>query len=288
MKVFLDGAWVPEEEAKVPVFDRGFVFGDGVYEVVPVYSRRPFRLGAHLRRLQRSLGCVAIENPYSFSRWQEIVIEAAASSPLADDHAVYIEVTRGKAPREHAFPHCSPTVVVFTLPQGKKPPRPARTVTLEDNRWGRCDIKTISLLPNLLLREEARKREADEAILIKEGFLTEGTSSSVVVVENGVVLAPPAGPRLLPSVTQALAFCLLEESGVKVVRRPISRQQLFDAQEVWLLGSVTGIWAVGDMDGQKVGGGEPGPLFDKAHALYEAAKEKSEEEIERHLRHFPG
>src|SRR5512132_537568 len=203
--VFLNGKFMPLEEARVPVLDRGFIFGDGVYELVPVYSRVPFRLDEHLARLERSLAAVRIRNPYSRAEWREIILQLAAKQPF-EDQGVYFQVTRGVAKRDHAFPKdTAPTVFIMSSPLVNPPQelveRGAAALTAVDDRWLHCDIKSISLIDNCLLQQVTNAAGAIETILLHGGMLTEASASNVFVVKGGVILSPPKSNLILPGIT---------------------------------------------------------------------------------------
>ena len=203
--VFLNGKFLPIEQAMVPVLDRGFIFGDGVYELIPVYSRTPFRMEDHLARLERSLAAVRISNPYAREKWREIILQLVAQQPW-EDQAVYFQVTRGVAKRDHAFPAgVEPTVFVMSNPL-VNPPRElvdkgASAVSAVDNRWLRCDIKSISLIGNCLLRQVSADAGAQETILFRDGKLTEASASNVFIVKRGVLASPPKSNLILPGIT---------------------------------------------------------------------------------------
>src|SRR5262245_49736044 len=203
--VFLNGKFMPVEEARVPVLDRGFIFGDGVYELVPVYSRVPFRMDEHLARLERSLEAVRIRNPYSRAEWRDIILQLVAKQPF-EDQGVYFQVTRGVAKRDHAFPKDAvPTVFVMSNPL-VCPPKPlvdngAAAVTAVDDRWHHCDIKSISLIGNCLLRQVSVDAGAVETILFRDGKLTEASASNAFVVKGGTILTPPKSSLILPGIT---------------------------------------------------------------------------------------
>ena len=203
--VFLNGSFLRMAEARVPVLDRGFIFGDGVYEVIPVYARRPFRLQEHLRRLQYSLDQIRLANPYPDPEWSRLVLELIARCPHADQ-GLYLQVTRGVAKRDHAFPKgAKPTVFMMTnalsTPSPEAVGNGVTAITAADNRWLRCDIKSIALLGNVLMRQLAVEAGANETILFRDGLLTEGSASNVFVVRDGVILTPPKSNLILPGTT---------------------------------------------------------------------------------------
>src|SRR6188508_2518756 len=216
--VFLNGKFMPIEEARVPVLDRGFIFGDGIYELVPVYSRVPFRMDEHLARLERSLAAVRIRNPYSRAEWRDIVLQLVAKQPF-EDQGIYFQVTRGVAKRDHAFPKdVAPTVFMMSNPLVNPPQeiveRGAPAVTAVDDRWHRCDIKSISLIGNCLLRQVSADAGAAETILFRDGILTEASASNVFAVKQGVILSPPKSKLILPGITYDVVVELAQAAGL--------------------------------------------------------------------------
>ncbi len=276
--VFLNGTFMPIEEAKVPVLDRGFIFGDGVYELVPVYSRVPFRLDEHLARLERSLELVRIRNPYSRAEWRDILLEVIRKQPF-EDQGVYFQVTRGVARRDHAFPKDAvPTVFVMSNPLVTPPKelveRGAAAVSAVDDRWLHCDIKSISLIGNCLLRQVSADAGAVETILFRDGRLTEASASNVFVVKGGVILSPPKSNLILPGITYDVIHELAQAAALPFEYRDVSRQEVFSADELWVTSSSKEVLAVVTLDGKPVGDGRPGPVFRKMHALYQDFKQR--------------
>lgn len=274
--VYLDGQFLPLEEARVPVLDRGFIFGDGIYELIPVYARRPFRLAQHLARMQDSLDGIRLANPYSEEQWKTLIDELIARNP-GEDLSLYLHVTRGVAPRDHAFPQgVAPTVFMMANPL--LPPETelvrdgVAAVTAADNRWLRCDIKAISLLPNVLLRQLAVDAGAAETLLLRDGFLSEGAASNIFVVRDEFLLAPPKSALMLPGVTYDVVLELATANGIAHRVREISEFELRSAQEIWLTSSSKEVLAITTLDGRPVGTGRPGPLFARMYALYQAFK----------------
>ncbi len=274
--VYLNGQFLPLQQACVPVMDRGFLFGDGVYEVIPVYDRRPFRLHEHLARLQASLDGIRLDNPHRTAEWENLIGQIVASAEWPDQ-GVYLQVTRGAGPRDHAFPKTvQPTV--FILPLQLSPPSAAAVehgasaITAVDNRWLRCDLKVTSLLPNVLLRQLSVDADCAETVLIRDGQLIEGAASSVFVVLDGVLLAPPKSNLLLPGITYDVVLELAAAAGVPCDVRPIVETELRSAGEIWLTSSTKEILAVTRLDGRVVGDGRPGPLFRRLHASYQTFK----------------
>jgi D-alanine transaminase len=274
--VFLNGEFLPAERAAISPLDRGFVFGDGVYEVIPVYGGRLFRLGEHLRRLADSLAGVRIATLYDDAGWTRILRELVARHD-AHDQSVYLQVTRGVARRDHAFPlDIAPTVFAMSTPLAPVPEeirsRGVVALTLQDTRWEYCHLKTISLLPNVLLRQQAFDQGAAEAILIRNGEITEGAASNVFVVRDDVVMTPPKGPRLLPGITRDLVMELADAHGIENRESAITPAQLASADEVWLTSSTREILPVTRLDGAVVGDGRPGPMWQRMITLYQDYK----------------
>ena len=276
--VFLNGKFLPIEQAMVPVLDRGFIFGDGVYELIPVYSRAPFRMEDHLARLERSLAAVRIKNPYAREKWREIILQLVAQQPW-EDQAVYFQVTRGVAKRDHAFPAgVEPTVFVMANPL-VNPPRElvekgASAVTAVDNRWLRCDIKSISLIGNCLLRQVSADAGAQETILFRDGKLTEASASNVFIVKRGVLLSPSKSNLILPGITYDVVTEIAQAGKIPLEFRDIGEAEVRGADEVWVTSSSKEILAIVTLDGKPVADGRPGPLFKRAYQLYQEFKAK--------------
>ena len=276
--VFLNGKFLPIEQAMVPVLDRGFIFGDGVYELIPVYSRAPFRMEDHLARLERSLAAVRIRNPYTREKWREIILQLIARQPW-EDQAVYFQVTRGVAKRDHAFPAgVEPTVFVMANAL-VNPPRElvekgGSAVTAADNRWLRCDIKSISLLGNVLARQVSVDAGAQETILFRGGKLTEASASNVFIVRRGVLLSPPKSNLILPGITYDVVSEIAQAGKIPLEFRDISEAEVRSADEVWVTSSSKEILAIVTLDGKPVADGKPGPLFKRAFQLYQEFKAK--------------
>jgi len=276
MKVYLNGAFVPLEDAKISVLDRGFIYGDGVYELVPVYAREPFRLPHHLARLQRSLDGIRLQNPHSDAQWTALIRELIEAQPFADQ-GVYLQVTRGVAKRDHAFPvGVPPTVFMMSNPLATPPAdqvaRGVAVVTAEDNRWRRCDLKTTSLLGNVLMRQLAADAGAVETVMFRDGYLTEASSSNVLVVIDGLIVAPPKDNLILPGITYDAAIDFAREGGVPFEIRPVTREEALGADEMWLSSSTKEVLAVTNVDGQPFAGGKPGPVFRRAWKAFQEAK----------------
>jgi D-alanine transaminase len=280
--IHLNGEFMPIEKATISVLDRGFIFGDGVYEVIPVYSRRPFRLEEHLARLQASLDAIRLANPHPPSEWTGLVGKIIAGNPWEDQN-VYLQVTRGAAKRDHAFPKgIKPTVFLMASelvpPSAELVESGAKAIVLPDFRWLRCDIKSISLLGNCMLRTLAADRGCVEAILVRDGLLTEASASNVFVVKSGTVLAPPKSHLILPGITYDVVLEILRANALPHEVRPVAESELRSAEEIWVTSSSREVLAITTLDGKAVGAGEnagkPGPVFKRAHALYQQYKAK--------------
>ena len=275
--VYLNGAMTPLSEAKVSVLDRGFIFGDGIYEVIPVYSRKPFRPAQHLARFFRGIEAVNIRNPHSESEWLALVDKVVQAAPT-EDQLAYLQITRGPAPRTHAFPAQEPQPTVFLMSNPLNPPTPAMLengvacVTMEDKRWLRCEIKSISLLGNVLAAQNAAAQQANETIQFRDGSLTEGSSSNVWIVKDGTLLGPPVDNLILEGIRYHLIAELCEANGIPFESRRIARNEVFAADEVLLSSAGKEILPVASIDGRTVGNGKPGPIFKKLYASYQIAK----------------
>lgn len=274
---FLNGQLVALAEARISPLDRGFLFGDGVYEVVPVYSRRPFRLEQHLARLQQSLDGIRLANPHDAAGWHAIVAGLVAANPW-DDRGIYLQVTRGAdQKRDHPFPAVvTPTVfglsMPLVMPSAEVRERGIAAITAVDTRWSRCDLKTTSLLANVLLRQQSVDAGAGETILLRDGWLTEGSASSVVIVKDGTLIAPPQSPLILPGVTYDVVLELASQHGLPHAVRPIAEAELRTADEIWVLSSTKEVLAVTTLDGQAIGTGAPGPLGRQMWQWYQTFK----------------
>jgi D-alanine transaminase len=274
--VYLNGSFLPAAEARVSVFDRGFVFADGVYEVIPVYGGRPFRLAQHLARLDSSLASIRLANPLTAREWEQVfrrLLQPGGDS----DQSAYLQVTRGPAERDHAFPkQITPTV--FAYAQALKYPDAAQlasgvaAITVPDIRWQRCDIKAIALLPNVLMRQQAVEAGAAEAILIRDGVMTEGSASNIFLVTDNLLVTPPTGPFLLPGVTRDLVLELARAHGIACAERDVHEAELRAADELMLSSSTKELLSITTLDRRPVGNGRPGPLQARLHALYQDYK----------------
>lgn len=267
---YLNGEFLPLADAQVSVLDRGFIFGDGIYEVVPAFDGRPFRLEAHLDRLAQSLEATAIANPHPRAAWTALIYELIAANPPAGGLSIYVQVTRGVAARNHAAPPAGiPTVFAMASPFATGiDPAPVAAIVLTDNRWQHCDIKAISLLPNVMARTAATIAGVYEAILVRDGFLTEGAASNVFVVLDGRIKTPPKSGAILPGITRDAVVEVLAGSAAAVVEVQVSRAELLAADEIWLTSSTRDIVPVTTLDGQSVGTGVVGAVYRRVNAEY--------------------
>lgn len=263
-EVYLDGTWLPRDQARVSAFDRGFIFGDGVYELVPAYGRKPFCATGHVARLEKSLRAVGIKNPHSAAEWHALVAEAARRS-VADDARIYLQVTRGVAPRLHRFPEAvTPTVFMFAdplvLPDAAVLERGLAAVTQEDFRWLRGDIKSISLMAAVMASERAAQAGAVETIFVRAGVVTDGASSNVLLARGGELFSPVVDRRVLAGVTLALLDEIASQKA-KLTFRDLGESELRTADEVLVCSSGREVIPITVLDGETVGTGKPGPLY---------------------------
>lgn len=262
MIVYLNGTYLPREEAKISPEDRGFMFADAIYEVARFYRGRQYRLAEHLRRMRDGLAAVRIAQDPAF--YPEVARRLLEENRLTDaDAIVYAQVSRGVAPRAHAFPAATvrPTVFAFARAADPEPP-PAggRAILVPDERWGRCDIKTVMLLPNVLAAQAAREAGAIDAILTRDGIAWEGTKANLFCVTGGVVRTAPNGPRILPGVTRLAALEAAARLRLPVEERPIPLEELFAADEVFLASTTMWTYPLIEVDGRKIADGKPGPV----------------------------
>ena len=279
-RCYLNGEWTTLADAKVSVLDRGFIFGDGIYEVVSVDTldgvRAPFRAIEHFARLQRSLDAVRIDNPLSLDQWLELTAEVIERNPWPRQ-LVYVQVTRGEAKRDHPFPSgVKPTVFVSTSPWPAIPAEQIRdgvsVVTHVDERWLHCDIKSTSLLGNVLMKQFAIDQGASETVMLRDGFLTEGSSTNVSVIKDGVISIPPKTVQILPGITVDGIAQIAEHHQVRVNVRPVAERELRSADEVWLCSSGRELLAIVSLDGARVGSGKPGPMYRNMYEWFQQAK----------------
>ena len=269
---FVNGAFVPLAEAKVSIEDRGFQFGDGVYEVIRTYKGRPFELEAHLTRLDRSATALDLKQPYSHDEWTHHILEAIRRAAYPEAK-IYVQVTRGVAPRDHAYSDDATPTVVMTVREFHPLDRSVQAagveaITTEDIRWGRCDIKSVNLLANVLARQQVKQAKVFEAILVNEGLVTEGAVSNVMVVQGGTVVTAPQGSRILSGITRTVVLELARSEGLPVQERFVSQADIYEADEVFLTGTTVEVLAVIRIDGKVIGDGRPGPIAQRLAARF--------------------
>jgi len=275
-QVYLNGEYLPLADAKVSVLDRGFLFGDGVYEVIPVYRGRLFRFDDHITRLNASLRAIRLDVNKTVAEWRAIF------SPMLDsskDQYIYLQITRGYAPkRDHGFPEqVLPTV--FAMCSEMKPfagrATGVKALTLEDTRWRMCNVKAITLLANLLLRQEALDQDCAEAILVRNGYVTEGAASNLFAVIDDELITPPKNNEILPGITRDVILELAEANQIRCREEVIAVEALQDASEIWVTSSTREIVPVTELDGMMVGSGKPGQVYRKMDQLFQAYKQSS-------------
>ncbi|MBM5570252.1 MULTISPECIES: D-amino acid aminotransferase [Deefgea] len=274
---YLNGEFAPLDQLKISVLDRGFLFGDGVYEMIPVYSRVVFRLDEHLSRLEQNLAAIGIPNPHSREAWRELVLSLVAQQTF-DDQSIYLQVSRGPAfPRNHAFPaEVSPTVFIFAdqleAPATVLTEQGVSAVTATDVRWLRCNIKAISLLANVLAKQQAADAGVAETILLRDGLLIEGAASNIFIVKTGIIYAPAPSELMLTGITYDLLIELAGQYGLPLQLGDVTEAMLRQADEVWLTSSSKEILAIVLLDGQPVGNGQVGPIYKKMLGFYQEFK----------------
>lgn len=276
--VYLNGEFLPADKAQVSVFDRGYLLGDGVYEVIPVYAGNAFLLDRHLQRLQNSLDGVRMTNPFSNETWTNIINKLIAHNN-GGDQSLYLQVTRGVAPRDHLFPtDTAPSVYMMSNPlqpvaeswkiEGIK------AITTADIRWMRCDIKAITLLANSMMKQLAHDAGAQEALLIRDGFLTEGSASNAYAVIDGVIFTAPKDEKVLPGITRDLVIELAAKADMPLHERAISVSALRGADEIWISSSTKEVVPVTLLDGEIVGTGKPGAIWQQMDTLFQQYKQE--------------
>lgn len=275
MTVYFNGEFVDKEDVSISPDDRGFVFGDGVYEVIRAEQGQLFHGDEHFERLERSLREVRIQG-LNLDEVSEDVRALLYHNDLQDGQAkVYLQVTRGAAPRSHAFPDASVQPTVYATATPHEPPldkweEGVSVIVEPDRRWARCDIKSTALLPNVLANQKAMERGAYEALLVREGFVTEASHSTVMAVFGKTVVTHPLTHRVLPSVTRDVVLDLCRDLDVPVDERPIPSSSVYDADEVMLLGTTTGVMPVVRIEDTTIGDGTPGPLTRDLQAAFRA------------------
>ena len=277
MIVYLNGEWIPAEQARVSVFDRGFIFGDSVYEVIPVYGHKPFRVAAHVRRLEASLTAVGMDKRRLGLDWPSFFGQLAETLPSGEG-GIYLQISRGAAPRQHAFPANAPlTVFAYARPQiadaSERLAIGIKAVLLDDTRWSRCDIKSTSLMANVLLVQEALARGADEALLVRDGYVNEGAVSNLFIVRSGRLSTAPRSHSILGGVTRDVLLELASLCAIPVDEQAQTRSELLAAEEVLITSSTRELTAVTEIDARPVGGGSPGPVFRQLYRAFQALKD---------------
>lgn len=271
--VYLNGQYLPLDEAKISVMDRGFLFGDGIYEVIPAYSGSLFHFSEHMERLENSLSSIRLVNPHDREQWLEIL------TPLLDknlDQSVYLQITRGvAAKRDHAFPEnvtptvfamCSNIVPFENLDSGVK------AISVDDSRWELCNVKATTLLANILLKQQAVEKGCAEAILVKDGYVTEGAASNIFAVIDGILITPPQGCEILPGITRDVILEIARQNNISYSEDIISLDALKTASEIWLTSSTREIVPVVQLDNETIANGKPGPIWQTMNRLFQAYK----------------
>lgn len=275
-QAYLNGDYMPVEECSIPALDRGFIFGDAIYELIPVYANQPFQLSAHLQRLKNSLQQTGIDNPYTDHAWQQMVnqlIEYEDSSQCS----IYIQVTRGVAPRDHAYPsEATPTIFAMVnqwpsldekiLSQGLS------AITVEDIRWHRCDIKATSLLANVMMKQRAIEQHTHEAILVRDGKALEGSSSNVFAVRDGCVYTAPKNNLVLPGITRDVVIDCVRTCHIALQEVAVTIEDLITADEIWLTSSTKECLPVTQLNQQQVGDAQPGPVWRQVYDTFQKLK----------------
>ncbi|PCJ16529.1 MAG: D-amino acid aminotransferase [Gammaproteobacteria bacterium] len=274
--VYLNGRFIPKQDASISILDRGFLLADGIYEVIPVYAGKVFRLGQHLRRLAQSLQAIHLDNPNDDVIWEQILTELVAKNSQGN-LSIYLQVTRG-APeiRDHQFPTTTvqPTVLAMCTPlsppttENLDNPPESCAITLDDIRWSRCDIKSISLLPNLLLRQQAIEAGAHEALLIRNGEVTEGAASNVFIVKDHTILTPPLSNFLLGGITRDIIIELAKANKIPLKQTTISAHTLSQADEIWVTSSTKEVVPIVKLDDKPVGSGQAGPMWRRMAEIF--------------------
>ncbi|MGB3819269.1 MAG: D-amino acid aminotransferase [Achromobacter sp.] len=274
-QVYLNGEFLRVDEAKVSVLDRGFIFGDGIYEVVPVYQGNAFRMAEHLDRLDRSLAALRIAQPFDRSGWIDLIRQLLDRARL-DTCIVYLQVTRGVAKRDHPFPSPAVSPTVFGMVSAWTPPSAAQraqglgAISIPDERWLHCEIKSVSLLGNVLAKQQAVDAHVDEVLQFRDGFLTEGSSTNIWVVSGGKLLAPPKNNLILEGIRYGLMGELAAEAGIPFEARRLAQDEVIRADELMLSSATKEVLPIVALDGRPVGSGKPGPVYELLRAGYDA------------------
>ena len=276
--IYLNGQFIQKSSAKVSVLDRGFLFGDGVYEVIPTYQRKPLGLKLHLNRLDKSLNAIHIKPPYSLDQWKSILKQLMAANQLTDQNfSFYLQVTRGETnERLHEFPkNVTPTVMIccktLLSPSIETLKKGFNAISLPDERRQNCYIKSINLLPNVLAYQQAKSKNAIEAILINNGYALEASSSNLFIVKNNILITPPLSPKILSGITRHIILQLAKQNAISVIERMIKENELYDADEVWVTGSNKEICPITQLNNQSISV-TVGPLWHEMYQLYQHYK----------------
>ena len=271
MIVYLNGSFLPREQAFISPDDRGFQFADAIYEVVRFFRGRGFHMEEHLERMAEGLHALRIEASPAF--YPDVARRLLEENGLIDgDATVYAQVSRGAAPRAHAFPPPGTPPTVYAFARKSDPPPPAsggRAVLAPDERWSRCDIKSVMLLPNSMAYQRAREAGAMDAIFVRDGLALEGTKANLFIARDGKLRTAPNGPRILPGVTRGAAIRTARQSGIEVEERAFTPDEMFGADEVFFASTTLWTYPVVEVDGRPIGGGQPGPIASRLReALY--------------------
>ena len=272
--VYLNGEYKPIEEASVNVLDRGFIFGDGVYEVIPIFNRKIFRFSEHIIRLENSLKAIYMKNPLKENEWNEIFNKLIGSLEESNQ-SIYLQITRGVSKRDHDITIVNePTIFVMSRPMSTSNLFSGiKAITHEDIRWKYCDIKAITLLPSILLRYKAKEQGAKETILIRNKYVTEGAASNIFVCNDGKILTPPKTNHVLSGITRDLLIEILLNNNLPLIETSIDENTLISASEIWITSSTWEVVPVVELDGKFVGSGRPGPIWQQANQLYQEFKD---------------
>lgn len=274
--VYLNGDYVRLGDAKISVLDRGFIFGDGIYEVVPCYGGKPFLMQNHLARLQRSLKAIRLETGRGIADWEALVTDMLSRSGARGDCSVYLQVTRGVAKRDHGFPADSQATVFCMVSPLKRPDAHKReqgmtAVSMPDERWLHCEIKSVSLLGNVLAKQYAADAGVDEVLQFRDGNLSEGSSCNIWVVKNGVMRAPVRDNLILEGIRYGFLEQLAADAGIPFESRPIPKAEVAEADELMLSSATKEVLPITQYDGRPVGSGTPGPVYARLRAAYDQA-----------------
>ena len=277
--VYLNGLYLPVEEATISVMDRGFLFGDGVYEVIPVFGNKLLRLDEHLNRLHNSLHRISLPDPHNNEEWAGIFSELLKKND-GEDRAVYLQISRGVYAKRDLTIKAGHAPTIFAMVLQVTPAdieivsAGIAVITVDDFRWNACDIKSTSLVASVMLKQQAVAAEVDDAILIRNGVVSEGTASNVFLVKDGVILTPPTGSQLLPGITRDLVIEIAENSTIVVEQREIKEAELYSADEIWMTSSTREIAPVISLNGKAVGSGSAGPMWKRVMDLYQRYKQQ--------------